>query len=60
MKVSKRIKLNTFLGLNNLFNIKYASQILINAQGFGTNQPRYFYPGNPANYYLGVNAKIEL
>lgn len=38
-------------GINNLFNIDYASSILINASGFGGNEPRYFYPGEPRNYY---------
>jgi iron complex outermembrane receptor protein len=41
--------------LNNIFDEDYASQILINATGFGGNAPRYFYPGNPTNYYAGIN-----
>jgi iron complex outermembrane receptor protein len=44
-------------GINNVLNTKYASSILINASAFGGNQPRYFYPGNPRNYFssVGVN-----
>lgn len=51
----KSLKASIFLGLNNIFNEKYASQILINASGFGGNAPRYFYPGNPVNYFAGFN-----
>ena len=53
--LSEKIKLNIFFGLDNIFNEAYASQILINASGFGGNAPRYFYPGNPTNYYAGLN-----
>lgn len=51
----KEIKVNAFFGVNNLSNQKYASQILINASSFGGNAPRYFYPGNPVNYFTGLN-----
>ncbi|MDO1500062.1 TonB-dependent receptor [Winogradskyella maritima] len=47
--------LNIFVGINNLFNEKYASQLLINARAFGNNQPRYYYPGLPINYFSGIN-----
>lgn len=50
-----RFTFNTFLGINNIFDEAYASQILINASSFGGNAPRYFYPGNPVNYFIGVN-----
>jgi len=53
--LNKTLKLNVFLGLNNIFDEQYASQILINASGFGGNAPRYFYPGNPVNYFTGIN-----
>lgn len=41
-------------GINNLADTKYASSILINATGFNNSEPRYYYPGNPRNYYGGV------
>lgn len=53
--LNKKLKLNLFIGLNNIFDTRYASQILINASGFGGNAPRYYYPGNPINYYSGIN-----
>lgn len=56
LNLNKTLKLNVFFGLNNIFDEQYASQILINASGFGGNAPRYFYPGNPVNYFTGINA----
>ncbi len=53
--ISKKLRLNLFAGIQNLFNEKYASMILINASSFGGNAPRYYYPGNPRNYYGGIN-----
>lgn len=41
-------------GINNLFDVKYASMYLINAPSFGSALPRYYYPGLPRNYYIAV------
>ena len=57
--LSEKLIFNLFYGLDNIFDEKYASQILINATGFGGNQPRYFYPGNPVNYYTGLNINYQ-
>lgn len=43
-----------FAGVNNVFDENYAASVIPNAVGFGGNAPRYFYPGNPRNYYAGV------
>ena len=59
-KFLKEIQVNAFLGINNLFDEKYASQILINASSFGGNAPRYFYPANPVNYFTGINFKYVI
>lgn len=53
--INKNLKLNAYFGLDNVFDKHYASQILINATGFGGAAPRYYYPGNPVNYYAGIN-----
>lgn len=53
--INSNLKLNAYFGLDNVFNKRYASQILINATGFGGAAPRYYYPGNPTNYYTGIN-----
>lgn len=41
-------------GLQNLFDFRYASMIQVNALGVGTAAPRFYYPGLPRNYYLGL------
>ncbi len=46
-----------FAGVNNLFDTQYAASIIPNAVGFGGTAPRYFYPGNPRNYFGGVKLK---
>ena len=51
--IAKHINLNLYGGVNNVFDEKYASSILTNAVGFGGRPPRYYYPGNPVNYYGG-------
>ncbi|MEO1050834.1 MAG: TonB-dependent receptor [Bacteroidota bacterium] len=49
-----RLSVDINLGINNLFDETYASQILVNASSFGGNAPRYFYPGLPFNMFGGV------
>jgi iron complex outermembrane receptor protein len=33
--------------------------LLINAGSFGGNKPRYYYPGNPINYYTSLKLKYR-
>lgn len=47
-------------GINNVLDSQYASSILINATGFNNSEPRYYYPGNPRNYYGGVSLCYRL
>jgi len=56
-KLFKKLTLNTYMGLDNVFDKTYASQLLINASSFGGRAPRYYYPGNPLNFYAGINIK---
>ena len=58
--INTDLNFNLFFGLNNIFDEKYASQILINATGFGGVAPRYYYPGNPINYFSGVRLNYNL
>lgn len=53
--ILKILKTELNAGINNAFDTKYAANILPNAVGFGTAAPRYFYPGNPVNYYGGLS-----
>ena len=52
--LSKNFSLDLNFGLNNLFDTNYAQSVLVNAVGFGGNEPRYFYPGNGRNYFGGI------
>lgn len=47
-------------GINNLTDTTYAQSVLINASSFGGNAPRYFYPGNPTNYYGSLKLRYTL
>ncbi|TVQ91848.1 MAG: TonB-dependent receptor [Bacteroidetes bacterium] len=50
--------LDVFFRVNNLFNTEYASMILVNAPSFGNTLPRYYYPGLPVHFTLGLRAGI--
>jgi iron complex outermembrane recepter protein len=42
-------------GIMNIFDRAYASMLLINAPSPGGTEPRYYYPGEPRNYYVTVS-----
>lgn len=46
--------------INNIFDEKYASMLSINANAFGGNEPRYFYPGLPVNYQINGSLTFTL
>ncbi|WP_373056995.1 TonB-dependent receptor domain-containing protein [Zunongwangia sp. H14] len=46
-------------GINNLLDEHYAASIVTNAVGFGGAAPRYYYPGNPRNYFGGVGVSYD-
>ena len=43
---------------NNIFDVKYASGVVINARGFGGRDPRYYYPGLPRNYFISLSFSL--
>ncbi len=49
-KLSEKLTIGIDFGINNIFDEKYAESVLINAGSFG-GEPRYYYPGNPRNFY---------
>ncbi len=57
--INRNLFFDIYVGINNLFDEKYASMLLINAGSFGNNAPRYYYPGEPANYYSGASLKYS-
>ncbi len=58
--IGKHWGYNLHFGANNILDTKYASQLQINARGFGGNAPRYFYSGLPFNVYGGININYRL
>jgi len=55
----KKVFFNFYGGINNIFDKKYASMLAINSTAFGTNQPRYYYPGLPRNFYGGMSVQYK-
>ena len=53
--VKKSDVLRLHAGINNLTNVRYASMLIVNAQGFGGAEPRYYYPGLPRHFYAGIH-----
>ncbi len=54
LKISRSLDIQFHVGVNNILDANYAASVLPNAIGFGGNAPRYFYPGNPRNFYGGM------
>ncbi|HKJ79602.1 MAG TPA: TonB-dependent receptor, partial [Prolixibacteraceae bacterium] len=46
-------------GVQNIFDVHYAAMLAVNAPGFGGRLPRYYYPGNPRNYFVTVSIGLE-
>ena len=59
-ELSSRFTIGLNLGINNIFDTKYAQSVLINATGFGGSEPRYYYPGNGLNWYGGLKLGIQI
>lgn len=54
----QRAKIALFAGVNNLFNVNYASMVLVNAPSFGGSIPRYYYPGQARNVFMGLAVSL--
>lgn len=59
-KLTEKLIIGLDFGINNIFDKRYAQSVLINAQGFGGNEPRYFYPGDELNFYGGIRLGYRL
>ena len=59
LEILENLEILVSAGVNNVLDEKYASSILTNAVGFGAAAPRYYYPGNPRNYYAGIGAGFK-
>ena len=60
LQLFKKLNVQCHAGVQNLLNQNYAASILPNAVGFGSALPRYYYPGNPMNYYGGIGLVYEV
>ncbi len=49
-----RLKLGIKGGIQNIFDVHYASMLAVNAPSFNGDPPRYYYPGDPRNYYVSI------
>ncbi|WP_300436712.1 TonB-dependent receptor [Christiangramia sp.] len=58
--LSSKLGLQFNFGINNILDEDYAASIVTNAVGFGGSAPRYYYPGNPRNYFGGVTVDFNL
>ena len=58
--LGSNLNFNLSVGVNNVFNERYAQSVLINASSFGGNEPRYFYPGNDRNFYANIQLAYKL
>jgi iron complex outermembrane recepter protein len=47
-----------FFRVNNVFNERYSSMILVNAPSFGSAAPRYYYPGLPTHFTVGLKMGV--
>ena len=60
LTILDNLQLNFSGGINNLLDEHYAASIVPNAVGFGGAAPRYYYPGDPLNYYAGLSVELQL
>jgi iron complex outermembrane receptor protein len=56
---SSPFQVRLYGGIRNLFDTHHASMILINAPSFGGLAPRYYYPGSPRHFSLGLSVTIK-
>ena len=59
-EISNKIGVRFNFGINNILDEDYAASIVTNAVGFGGSAPRYYYPGNPRNFFGGVSFDLNL
>ncbi len=59
-KLTEHLTIGGDFGINNLFDVVYAQSVLINTQGFGGSEPRYYYPGNARNFYGSLRLGYKL
>ena len=56
---AKKFEMECIAAINNIFDERFASMVLINAPSFGGRAPRYYYPGMPRNLLFTLKAKMR-
>jgi len=54
LRAIKAIPVILYGGINNITDTHYSSMLIVNAIGFGSSEPRYYYPALPRNYFAGL------
>lgn len=52
--IRSNLSVNLSAGIQNIFDQNYAASVVTNAIGFGGSQPRYFYPGEPRQFFGSI------
>ena len=55
----KNFPIRFYAGVNNVLNTAYTASVLPNAVGFGGALPRYYYPGDARNFYVGIIMRLQ-
>lgn len=54
LSISRISDIDLFAGINNLSDTHYSPMLTVNAVAFGNSEPRYYYPGMPRHFYMGI------
>ncbi|MFT3752024.1 MAG: TonB-dependent receptor [Paludibacter sp.] len=54
LRIFSKYEIRFIASVNNIFDEKYASMVLINAPSFSGNPPRYYYPALPRNFLFSL------
>ncbi|RMF52164.1 MAG: TonB-dependent receptor [Bacteroidetes bacterium] len=57
--LGRRLEVDAFAGLDNVFDELYTSQAALNARAFGGGQPAYFNPAPGRTFYTGLTVKYR-
>ncbi len=56
---TNKLKFEIKTGVQNIFDVHYASMLAVNILPAGNMSPRYFYPGNPRNYFVAIQIGLH-
>jgi iron complex outermembrane recepter protein len=59
-KKFNNLGIRLYTGIDNLFDKRYASMILVNAPSFNGSLPRYYYPGQFRTFLFGLSVDVHV